>query len=156
MPRSQITPSAGMKSSPQFLKLILFCVWVTMVWVGICYLLIQIFRHFILSETNSNTATSVSCKTTKLLDAQLFTGGTPSYLPPHERPPDGLCLYLGCETQFEWHRWNHHQLKSSCQLVFVVWVARPMPALFILEWDMVSRLAGIGMTRFSIILLTGW
>ena len=123
--------------------------WSTVVLVGTCYLLflIQIFGHFILSKcTCSNTATSVSCETTKLLDAWLFTGGTPSYLPPHERPPNGLCLYLGWETQFEWHHWNHHQLKSSCQLVSVVWVARMMSALFILGWDQVSHLAGRGMT----------
>ena len=54
-----------------------------------------------------------------------------SYLPPQGRPPNGMCLYLGWETQFEWHCWNHHQLKSSCQLVSVVWVARMTPALFI-------------------------
>ena len=103
----------------------------TVVWVGICYLLIQSFGHFILSKcTSSNTATSVSCETTKLVDAWLFTGGTPSYLPPHERPPNGLYLYLGWETQFEWHRWNHHQLKSSRQLVSVIWVARMTSAVY--------------------------
>ena len=122
--------------------------WSTVVLVGTCYPLIQIFGHFILSEcTSSNTATSVSCETTKLLDAWLFTGGTPSYLPPHERPPDGLSLYLGWATQFEWHRWNRHHLKSSCQLVSVVWVARTTSALFILGWVIVSHLAGRGMTR---------
>ena len=131
--------------------------WSTVVLVGTCYPLIQIFGHFILSEcTSSNTATSVSCETTKLLDAWLFTGGTPSYLPPHERPPDGLSLYLGWATQFEWHRWNRHHLKSSCQLVSVVWVARTTSALFILGWDQVSHLAGMGMTWLSIILLNGW
>ena len=66
-----------------------------MVWVGTCYLLIQIFGHFILSKcTSSTTAPSVSCETTKLLDAWLFTGGT-LYLPPRERPPNDLCLVLG-------------------------------------------------------------
>ena len=105
--------------------------WSTVVWVGTCHLLIHIFGCFILSKcTSSNTATSVSCETTKLLDAWLFTGGTPSYLPPHERPPNGLCLYLGWETQFEWHRWNHHQLESSCQLVSVIWVARMTSAVY--------------------------
>ena len=53
----------------------------TVVWLGICYLLIQSFGHFILSKcTSSNTAPSVSCETIKLLDAWLFTGETP-YLP---------------------------------------------------------------------------
>ena len=44
--------------------------WSTVVWVGTCYLLIQIFWHFILSKcTSCNTATSVSCETKqKLLD----------------------------------------------------------------------------------------
>ena len=105
--------------------------WPTVVWVGTYYLLIQIFGHFILSKcTSSNAATSVLCETTKLLDAWLFTGGTPSYLPPHERPPNGLCLYLGRETQFKWHRWNHYQLKSSCQLESLVRVARTQLCLF--------------------------
>ena len=98
----------------------------TVVWVGICYLLIQSFGHFILSKcTSSNTAPSVSCETIKLLDAWLFTVGTP-YLPPRERPPNDLCLCLGWKTQFEWHRWNCNQLKSSCQRVSVAWVARAM------------------------------
>ena len=39
--------------------------WSTVVWVGTCCLLIQIYEHFILSKcTSSNTATSVSCETT--------------------------------------------------------------------------------------------
>ena len=131
--------------------------WSTVVWVGTCCLLIQIFEHFVLSKcSSSNTATSVSCETTKLLDVWLFTGGTPSHLPPHERPPNGLCLYLGWETQFKWHRWNHYQLKSSRQLVSVAWVARTMSALFISGWDQVSHLAGRGMTRLSIVFLAGW
>ena len=67
--------------------------WSTVVLVGTYYLLIQIFGHFILSKcTSSNTSTSVSCETTKLLDAWLFAGGTPLYLPPHEMPLNGLCL----------------------------------------------------------------
>ena len=68
----------------------------TVVWVGKCYLLIQIFGHFILSKcTCSNTATSVSCETIKLLDAWLFTGETP-YLPPRERPPMVcVCTWIG-------------------------------------------------------------
>ena len=145
-----------MTSSPQYLKLIPFYVSMIKSDVsrdGTCYLLTQIFGHFLLSErTSSNTSSLV--EQPNLLDAWLFTGGTPSYLPPHKRPPNGLCLYLGWETQFEWH---HHQLKSSFQLVFVVWVARTTSALFILGWDKkVSYLAGREMTRLSIILLTGW
>ena len=38
--------------------------WFTVVWIGTCYLFIQIFGHFILSKcTSSNTAASVSCET---------------------------------------------------------------------------------------------
>jgi len=35
-------------------------------------------------------------------------------------------------------------------------VAKTTSALFILGWDQVSHLAGRGMTRLSVILLTGW
>ena len=122
LPRSRITPrnpsrnfwSCSLYMSERF----------TVVWVGTCYLLIQIFGHFILSKcTSSNTAPSVSCETKKFLDAWLFTGGTP-YLPPRERPPNDVCLYLGWEIQSEWHHWNHYQLQSFCQLVSVVCVVR--------------------------------
>ena len=68
LPRSRITPSAGMTSSPQFLKLIPFYVWMINNDVsrdGTCYLLIQIFGHFLLSEGTSSNTTSVSCRTTK-------------------------------------------------------------------------------------------
>ena len=127
-------PCQGVKFWSWFLSM---SEWSTVVWVGT-----QIFGHFVLSKcTSSNTAPSVSCETTILLDAWLFTGGTP-YLPPRERPPNDVCLYLGWETQFEWHRWNHHQLKSSCQLWSGVWVARMMSVLFILGWDMVSDWLG--------------
>ena len=98
--------------------------WFTVVWIGTCYLFIQIFRHCILSQC---TLCLVNySETTTMLDAWLFTGGTPYYLPPHERPPNDLCLYQGWETQFEWHRWNCNQLKSSCQRVSVAWVSRAM------------------------------
>ena len=119
LPRSRISPSAGMKSIPHFWRWSLsMSEWFTVVWTGTCYLFIQIFRHFILSQCTQQHLCLVNySETTTMLDAWLFTRGTPLYLPPHERPPNDLCLYLCLETQFDLQCWNHHQLKSFCQLV---------------------------------------
>ena len=127
--------------------------WSTVVWVGTYYLLIQIFRHFISSEcTSSNTATTVSCETTKLLDQCLVTYWRNTFVSASSWDVSKwLVSVSGLADSIEWHHWNHHQ-----QLVSVVWVAKTTSALFILGWDQVSHLAGRGMTRLSVILLTGW
>ena len=99
-----------MKSSPHFWR------WSLSMsdsqWCELGHVLIQIFGHSILSKcTSSNTATPVSCETKKILDAWLFTGGTPSYLP---------------RSSWEASRW----LVSVFGLRDSVWVAslKPPPA----------------------------
>ena len=52
--------------------------WFTVVWIGTCYLFIQIFRHCILSQCTQQHLCLVNySETTTMLDAWLFTGGTP-------------------------------------------------------------------------------
>ena len=112
--------------------------WSTVVWVWTCYLLIQIFWPFFWSEcTSSNTATSVSCETTKLLDAWLFTGGIVS---------------ASSGEASKWH-------VSVSGLGDPIWVAllKPPPAKIVLSIGVCS-MSGKDDTSFIYfrILLTGW
>ena len=44
--------------------------------------------HFGTAVTQQN----LSCEITEMLDAWLFTGGTSSYLPPYEKPPNDVSI----------------------------------------------------------------
>ena len=122
---------------------------------GLWYLLIQIFGQFILSKcTSGNTATSVSCETTKI----------------------ARCLVIYWRNTFvSASSWDASKwLVSVSGLADSIWVAslKPSPAkivlstsicsivarttsvLFISGWDQVSHLAGRRMTWHLIILLT--